>query len=216
MDRIKKLCSYLDKCETFADVACDHGYCTEFMLGNRLCGSAVISDISPKCLKKAEILLAEYISSGICRSVCCDGLTCIDNKTSQVLIAGIGGDEIIKILKNGFIPRKFVLQPMKNARALRLYLLENGCNITCDDIFSDGGKYYFIIKGERCGCNCGYTEEQLSFGRDSLNNPVFYGYLSGEIEKKKGYLAAAMSEEHHKELEQSLAFMQEIYERESK
>mgnify|MGYP003307993812 CR=1 FL=1 len=35
--RIDTLCSLLDKVETFADVGCDHGYCSEYMLKNGLC-----------------------------------------------------------------------------------------------------------------------------------------------------------------------------------
>ena len=74
MDRIQIICSYLKPCYTFADVACDHGYCAEYMLKNDLCRKAVISDVSAKSLEKAEKLLSGYIENGRCRSVCCDGL----------------------------------------------------------------------------------------------------------------------------------------------
>ena len=81
MDRIKTLCSYLDKCETFADVGCDHGYCTLYMLKNGLCRTAVISDISAKCLEKAQKLLKDYISENRVTAVCCNGLEKIDHDT---------------------------------------------------------------------------------------------------------------------------------------
>ena len=32
--RIRTLCSLLEKTDVFADVGCDHGYCTEYMLKN--------------------------------------------------------------------------------------------------------------------------------------------------------------------------------------
>ena len=32
--RIKTLCSLLEDTDVFADVGCDHGYCTEYMLAN--------------------------------------------------------------------------------------------------------------------------------------------------------------------------------------
>ncbi|MDE7305973.1 MAG: class I SAM-dependent methyltransferase, partial [Clostridia bacterium] len=102
MDRIKKLCSYLKPCKSFADVACDHGYCAQYMLKNDFCESAIISDISAKSLSKAEKLLKQFIADGKCRAVCCDGLKLIPKETEQVLIAGIGGEEIIKILKASF------------------------------------------------------------------------------------------------------------------
>lgn len=210
MDRISILCTYLDKSSTFADVACDHGYCAQYMLENNMCKSAVISDISDKCLKKAETLLSEYIKTGVCRAVCCDGLEGVDGQTEQILIAGIGGEEIVKILKNAFIPKAFVFQPMKNAEVVREYLLENGCALTVDGIFTDGKNYYFIIKGKNCGGEQTYTKAELLYGRDSLKSPVFKNYLKEQIEKKRAYLMRDMTDEHRKRLEADLSFMQGV------
>ena len=209
MERITKLCSYLFKCNTFADVACDHGYIAEYMLKNGLCEKVVVSDISEKCLKKAEILLSEYISAGKCRAVCCDGLKDIDSDTELVMVAGIGGEEIIKILNDGFIPKSFIFQPMKNADTLREYLLKNDCHIETDDIFTDGKKYYFIIKGWR-GHAQSYTGEQLLYGKDSLNNPVFYKYLREELAKKKNYLKNDMAEGNRHSLTEQIKRMEEV------
>ncbi|MDE6597460.1 MAG: class I SAM-dependent methyltransferase [Clostridia bacterium] len=195
MDRIKKLCSYLQPCTTFADVACDHGYCAQYMLKNRLCESAVISDISAKSLSKAENLLSDYIAEGKCRSVCCDGLTLIPKDTEQVLIAGIGGEEIIKILKTSYIPKNFVFQPMKNAPALRKFLLQSGCKINKDDIFTDGKNYYFVICGANSGDNGKYSAAQFEYGKDSLNNCVLKEYLKEELSKRQSYLSGNMTEE---------------------
>ncbi len=185
MGRIEEICARLDKCSTFADVGCDHGYCTRYMLDNGLCDMAYISDISSKSLAKAQRLLSKYIEGGVCQSVCCDGLQGFETLPRQVLIAGMGGEEIIKILVCG-IPQKFVFQPMKNAPLLRRFLLANGCTIINDDIFKDG-KYYFIIKGKNTGGDK-YSPMELEFGRDSFKNPVFAEYLKEEIEKFKGYL----------------------------
>ena len=209
MERIRKLCTYLPKCKTFADVACDHGYIAEYMLKEGLCESAVVSDISEKCLKKAQTLLSEYISEGKCRAVCCDGLKSIDSNTDCVMIAGIGGEEIIKILNEGFIPKSFVFQPMKNADALRKYLLDNDCFIQTDDIFSDGKKYYFIIKGRKGGAQR-YTQNQLLYGKDSLENPVFFDYLKKELNKKKSYLKNDMADESREILTNQIKKMEEV------
>ena len=209
MERIDKLCSYLFKCKTFADVACDHGYIAEYMLKNNLCERAIVSDVSEKCLKKAEILLSEYISAGKCRSVCCDGLKEIDSDTDCVVIAGIGGEEIIKILSEGFIPESFIFQPMKNADSLREYLLKNDCFIQTDDIFTDGKKYYFVIKGKR-GTSQKYTDAEILYGKDSLKNPVFYKYLKEELNKKLSYLKNDMTDESRRNLTQQIKRMEEV------
>ena len=208
MDRIEQLCSFLDSCNVFADVACDHGYCAKYMLDSGLCNRAVISDISEKSLSKAQTLLSCYIENGLCRSVCCDGLEKIDG-ADEILIAGIGGEEILKILQNAYIPEKFVFQPMKNARQLRAYLLEKGCNITADDVFTDEKKYYFVIKGERAGGSNCYTETQLEFGKNSLKTPVLKEYLKEELAKKCGYLKRKLSQIARKEIEESIRFLED-------
>lgn len=210
MDRITKLCTYLQPCNTFADVACDHGYCAEYMLKNNLCERAVVSDISEKSLSKAQTLLSVFVENGRCRAVCCDGLDGIDEKVDEVLIAGIGGEEIVRILKNSYIPGSFVFQPMKNAEALRGYLLKMGCAFTADDIFTDGRNYYFIITGSRTGEKQNYSKAQRLYGRDSLLNSVFCEYLKNEIAKKKNYLTREMSEESRLSLEADVAFMEGV------
>ena len=57
--RIDTLCSFLTPAKVFADVGCDHGYCTEYMLKNGLCEKAIFSDVSKGSLAKAEKLLAK-------------------------------------------------------------------------------------------------------------------------------------------------------------
>jgi len=180
MDRIKTLCSYLDKCETFADVGCDHGYCTLYMLKNGLCRTAVISDISAKCLEKAQKLLKDYISENRVTAVCCNGLEKIDPDTEEILIAGMGGDEIVAILKNSFLPEKFVFQPMKNVES--------------------SGKFYTVIKGSRTGAAASYGEAELEYGLN-LSLPSAQEFLKSELKKKLDYLERPLNAETRSEIE---------------
>lgn len=209
MDRINKLCSYLQPCVSFADVGCDHGYCTLYMLKNGLCESAVISDVSAKCLQKAEKLLKSYISSGKVTAVCADGLGGIKSDTDEVLIAGMGGDEIVEILKNAFIPANFVLQPMKNPRAVREFLLSSGALITADEVFESGGKFYTVIKGKNSGNSNIYTDVQLEYGYN-LHSAAAVKYLSSELEKKRGYLKREMNAAARNKIEGECRKIEEV------
>lgn len=209
MGRIEEICRLIDPCETFADIGCDHGYCTQNLLKSGKCKRAVISDISPKSLAKAEKLLAPYIESGAVTSVCCDGLEKIPTDIEQVLIAGMGGEEIIKILKSGFIPKKFILQPMKNAEKVRAFLLENGCALTVDDIFFDGN-YYFIIKGENSGEKQTYSEAELIFGRDSVKNPLFKQFAGVELKKKKSYIQNCAAESDCEKIKKYISVLEGV------
>lgn len=213
MDRIKKLCSYLDKCTVFADVGCDHGYCTRFMLKNGLCERAIISDISEKCLNKAESLLSAYISSGKVKSVCCSGLEKIEG-ADAVLIAGMGGDEITEILKKSYIPENFVFQPMKNVRKVREFLLENGAEITLDEPFESSGKFYFVIKGKKNGKKIVYSEAQLEYGLNSASADS-QKYLLSELNKKLLYLERPLNEQARTKIEKEVGILKEVLDYES-
>lgn len=209
MDRIKKLCGYLSPCKTFADVGCDHGYCTRYMLKNNLCEKAIISDVSDKCLNKAELLLNKYVRAGKCTPVYCYGLDKIENSPDLVLIAGMGGEEIISILRKAYIPKKFVLQPMRNVRGVREFLLEHGAEITRDDVFFSGGKYYFVICGNASGNKNTYTPARLEFGNGDLGG-VLGDYLKEELKKKRDYLSRNLSDEHRAEITESIKFIEEF------
>lgn len=209
MGRIEELCALIEPCKSFADVGCDHGYCARHVLKSGKCANVLVTDISEKCLAKAERLLAEYIKAGKCRAVCCDGLALVPEDTAQVLIAGMGGEEIIKILSQGFIPRKFVLQPMKNAPKLRSFLLARGCKITADDVFRDD-KFYFVIKGEREGGSAAYSKSQLFFGRDSINNPVLKEYAREELTKRERHFSSCTDELARKKIAEEISLLTEV------
>ncbi len=171
--RIETLCSLLEKAETFADVGCDHGYCSEYMLKNNLCQKAILSDISKGSLAKAEQLLSDYIADGRAISVLGDGFLGVPADTDEVLIAGMGGSEIVDILsdkKYGFMPKRFLFQPMHDAEKLRRYLLANGGDIERDFTFEDG-KFYDVIVGGTAkagGHVCVYSDAEYEFGKENL------------------------------------------------
>ncbi len=137
----------------FADIGCDHGFCTRYMLQSGMCERAVATDISDKCLQKARTLLAAYAAEGKCSFICTDGLDGVAG-CDEVLIAGMGGEEIAKMLDRCYIPEKFILQPMHNVSKVRACLLSHGAEITQDTVFNADGFYYVLIKG-RAGSAAG-------------------------------------------------------------
>lgn len=185
--RIDTLCSLLTKTDVFADVGCDHGYCSEYMLQNGLCDKVILSDISKGSLAKAECLLAPYIRAGKAVSVLGDGFIGVPDTVGEVLIAGMGGCEIVSILsdsKYGFMPKYFVFQPMHDAEKLRRYILGNGGYIERDFTFEDG-KFYDVICGGNLKwtgqvCNETYTDVEYEFGRENVKT-----YPEGFVKRMK-------------------------------
>lgn len=193
--RIDTLCSLLKKTTSFADVGCDHGYCSKYMLENGLCEFAILSDISKGSLQKAETLLNEYIVQGKAKSVLGNGFFGVPKDTQEVLIAGMGGEEIVAILsheKYGFIPEIFVFQPMLNPEKLRAYLLENGGYIEKDYTFLADGKFYDVVVGRKRKDEekQSYTEWEIEFGRDNLKKrgEDFLKRISRRLKDTQGFL----------------------------
>ena len=171
--RIDTLCSFLKRAESFADVGCDHGYCSEFVLKNQLCDKVIFSDVSKGSLQKAQTLLTRFVKEGRAVGVLGDGFYGVPKDTEQVLIAGMGGSEIVSILsdkKYGFIPRYFVFQPMHDSEKLRRDLIENGACIHRDFTFEDG-KFYDLIVGENGKTETQtYTDAEYEFGKENISS----------------------------------------------
>ena len=214
--RIQTLCSLLAPAEVFADVGCDHGYCTQYMLENGLCKQAIFSDVSKGSLQKAEVLLASFVEDGRATAVLGDGFYGVPSTVDEVLIAGMGGSEILSILtdeKHGFLPKSFVFQPMLNADKLRRWLLENGAYITRDFTFQDG-KYYDVICGRRLADGEQqqvYTDMEIEFGKENLETlpSAFVGRVEKQLRDIEQYLQSNLQEDSRAELLRRKARLQE-------
>ena len=200
-ERLKIIFSELVSCKKFADVGCDHGYIAKAMLDANKAERVIISDISAPSLKKAEDLLSAYPADRV-KAVVCDGLSGVDGDCDQVLIAGMGGEEIVSILSAAEnLPVHLVLQPMKNADKVRNKALSLGYRIVKDYVFK-AGKFYFLLVCERGKDK--YTDDELFFGRDNLNAPSadFKEYARKEYAKYSAVAKRAdLSEEKRAEIE---------------
>ena len=216
--RIQTLCGLLEKTDVFADVGCDHGYCTQYALQNGLCNHAIFSDISAGSLDKAKKLLSAFVSEGKATAVLGGGFYGVDKEVGQVLIAGMGGCEIVKILSDkshGFLPKKFVFQPMLNADKLRRWIVENGGVITRDFTFFAEGKYYDVVCGRKAleGETERYTDLEYEFGRDNLKErgKDFLSRIEKLLKDVEKFLAVeTLSRESREELQARKKRLEEV------
>lgn len=93
----------VDGCESpcAADIGCDHGQLTAHLL--QRCGRLfmIASDVSGPSLDKARRLLADRGLAGRARIVCADGLAGIDRPVQAIVIAGMGAETMLRILREG-------------------------------------------------------------------------------------------------------------------
>ena len=194
--RINQISLFVSK-RVVAEVGADHGFITKNLFETNKIDFAYLTDISNKCLQKSINNFKN--TSYNCKFLVGDGLEALKNedfknspKPEEIIIAGMGGNEIIKILQNKEANKFnfFVLQPQKNVVELRKFLQERKFLIEKDFMVKDGKIYYNVLKVVRTNCLNNLTEEEILFGKTNLIsfNPDFENYILHEIEKNKEIL----------------------------
>ena len=203
--RLNKLVALIPACELLADVGCDHGYIGIEALRLGKAKHVAFTDISRPSLNKARSNCPQQFKD-VASFHCQDGLGEIE--ADCVIIAGMGGLEIISILKQAkHLPCKLVLQPMRNQRDVRIYLTDN-YEIVTDVKFFDG-KFYDAIVAQKCDNPTELTESELEFGKTNIQQPSqdFVNFLHLELNKLNKILECTSDAEvraRRKSVEQTL------------
>lgn len=144
--RLSAIAKLIDACGTVADIGCDHGKLSVWLLQNSVAAYVFAVDISRPSLQKTADLAALCGVSERLTALCGDGLTVLPQKVDIAVIAGVGGKKIVEILSD---PRRndgtrdFVLQPMRNTKEL-LEWLDGKYEITANLSVEDRKKYDII------------------------------------------------------------------------
>lgn len=84
-----------------ADIGCDHGQLTAYLLERCPKLSMIASDVSAPSLEKAKRLLSLRGLADRARVVVADGLAGIDRPVDAIVIAGMGAETILRIVSEG-------------------------------------------------------------------------------------------------------------------
>lgn len=144
-DRLRACLNEVKGSKCVCDVGSDHGKLAVAAIAEELAEYAIATDISRASLLKAE-LLAERC--GVCLTARLgDGLKVLgENEADTVVIAGMGGFEIVRILREALYRYpKYVLVPHRHAVEVRQYLKAINAGIMRDYLVKVGGYYYPII-----------------------------------------------------------------------
>ena len=119
--------------ESAADIGTDHGYIPAYLLNEGICPKVILTDIAEGPLQRAKSHFEEYGIDGDFRLG--PGLEVIESgEVSTVIIAGMGGETIIDILKKDLEKshsfKRIILQPRTFIGKLRVWLSDNGFAFT--------------------------------------------------------------------------------------
>ncbi len=130
-----------------ADIGTDHGYLICRLLEDKKITHGYACDINELPLENAKKTAKENNIDNI-SFVLCDGLIGVpENDVDDIIIAGMGGELIAKILSEApFAKQKhLILQPMTKADSLRRYLYQNGFFIEQETAVKDQKHHYSIM-----------------------------------------------------------------------
>ena len=178
------------------DVGTDHGKLPVAALLSGRAKKAIAIDISAQSLRKARLLAkAENVPL---RCIVGDGLTPLrKGETDVVVIAGMGGMEIIRILENApcVFPR-YILLPHRDATAVRGYLRDKNARILRDIAVKEGEHFYFVIEATFA---LPWEDRSLFFGREG---EAFPAYRQARLKKIDRLLSLKSAPELEREKEE--------------
>ncbi|OWZ83079.1 tRNA (adenine(22)-N(1))-methyltransferase [Natranaerobius trueperi] len=160
------------------DVGTDHSYLPITLIQEEIASYVIASDISVFPLEDANENIRKHGLEECIETRLGDGLQVLNENEypDLVVIAGVSGEGIVKILQEGYNKLEFdpilVLQAMEDSYSLRKYLLEIGYNFDKEVLISDKKRYYQIIRSIREKGYKNYSKLELEYGPQILKNPT--------------------------------------------
>mgnify|MGYP002140913786 CR=1 FL=1 len=178
--RLRAIAGMVTKGNRLADVGCDHGYLSIWLVSEKTVPSAIAMDVRPGPLSRARENITRYGLEDYIETRLSDGLAKLEpGEGDTLVIAGMGGPLMERILKDGAKVREgfqeLILQPQSDLPHFRHFLAEIGWEIVSEEMIKEDGKFYPMMKAVRneSGKKISYTEK-TTFG----NNPAFLAHTT--------------------------------------
>lgn len=173
-----------------ADIGCDHGYLTIFLLQSGKATFVHASDLRVKPLQRAMENARRFGVADRLRFTCADGLRGVEPRSVDTIVcAGMGGDLIAQILEDASWLRDpmytLILQPQSSGNDLRRKLAQQGFGIERETLVEDGGFIYDVLCA-RYGCAKPLTPGQQYLSEQLLHSgapllPRYYARIENAL-----------------------------------
>ena len=148
--RLQVCAGFVARGDRVADIGCDHGYLSIYLLKNGIASSVIASDINEGPLQSAMHNARKFGVHENISFYLSDGARNIPRDFDTLVCAGMGGDTMVHILENAPWLRneqyRLVLQCQSKTPLLRRYLSENGWRITEESVLRDGKFLYTVME----------------------------------------------------------------------
>lgn len=148
--RLQTCCSFVHNGDRVADIGCDHGYLSIYLLKNGIAQAVIASDINKGPLESAIRNSEKFGVRDKMSFYLSDGVRNIPRDFDTLVCAGMGGDTMVSILEAApwlkSSQYRLVLQCQSKNGALRRYLTENGWKILQEQVVKDGKFLYPVTE----------------------------------------------------------------------
>ena len=187
--RLNMIASFVTDGCCAADIGTDHGYIPIYLVQQGISPRAFAMDINKGPLERAKQHIEEM---GLQDRIVCllsDGLNQLPEKdVDSVIIAGMGGNLIVKILDQDQDKlkevRELIVSPQSHPERVRRWLHDHNFRILEEDMIQEEGKYYIAIRAVH-GRESYEKECFYCFGKQLIMDcsPVLLEYLDKEYRK---------------------------------
>ncbi|KPB73372.1 putative tRNA-m1A22 methylase [Pseudomonas cannabina pv. alisalensis] len=221
--RLERVASHVPTGARLADIGSDHGYLPVALMKRGVITAAVAGEVAltPFCAAERNVRENDLDQRIIVRLA--NGLAAIEpgDGITAVSICGMGGETIRDILDSGKARlngrERLILQPNGGEQPLRVWLMENGYRIVCEEVLRENRFDYEIIIAEPDG-PVTYTAQELYFGplQMQARSPAFllkWQRLLGKKQKTlSGFARAqkAVPEEKLQSIAQQVQWISEL------
>ena len=193
-ERLTRVASNVKSGGVVADIGCDHGFTSIYMVQRGIALSAIAMDIGRGPLQMAKEHIHEYGMEDRISARLSDGAAgLVPGEADTILISGMGGALITKILSDS-IPvveavDELVLSPQSEIYLVRHFLHEHGFRIAHEEMLFEAPKYYVIIRAVR-GEESYDDEKYYIYGKGLIDShdSVFAAYLFSEEKRLSGVI----------------------------
>lgn len=149
-NRLLACCAFVRPGDRVADVGCDHGYVSIYLLKTGIASSVIASDVAEGPLQSAMDNAAKFGVGNRISFFLSDGVGNIPRDFDCLVCAGMGADTMMSILgaapwlKDG--KYRLILQCQSKRPQLRRWLYDEGYHIRRETLAKDGKFVYSIME----------------------------------------------------------------------
>lgn len=193
-ERLRTVAGMVTRGNRVCDVGCDHGFVPIYLVQQGISPGVLAMDLREGPLRAARGHVSAYGLEGQIETRLSDGLHNYKAGEADTLIcAGMGGGLMMRILEaerdktDSF--QEMILQPQSEIERFRGFLRESGYRILDEEMLSEDGKFYQVIRAGRGGGPAGRRAKERNlckledrYGPILLQKrtPVFLSYLERE------------------------------------